>query len=131
MISAGEGSRWLVDGYTSTLLTRPRSDSWRLIKGARGSGYESRILRGLESEAARRGVQKIVLDARDNVTEFYRRHGYAVIGEAETPFGVIRPVRMVKSLLEIRQTFSLHTYLRSIRKSLISHSWTGNWLGHG
>ena len=120
-----------MDGYTSTPLTRPRSDLWRLIKGARGSGYESRILRGLESEAARRGVQKIVLDARDNVTEFYRRHGYAVIGEAETPFGVIRPVRMVKSLLEIRQTFSLHTYLRSIRKSLISHSWTGNWLGHG
>ena len=68
-------------------------------QSAHGSGYGSRILRGLEAEAARRGAQKIVLNARDNVTEFYRRHGYAVIGEAETLFGVIRHVRMVKSLL--------------------------------
>ena len=39
-------------------------------QSARGSGYESRILRGLEAEAVRRGAQKIVLNARDNVTEF-------------------------------------------------------------
>ena len=56
----------------------------------RGRGYGSRILQGLEAEAARRGAQKIVLNARDNVTEFYARRGYAVIGEAETFFGVVR-----------------------------------------
>ena len=35
---------------------------------------------------------------RDNVTEFYARHGYAVLGEAETLFGVIRHVRLPKAL---------------------------------
>jgi predicted GNAT family N-acyltransferase len=39
-----------------------------------------------------------VLNARDNVTEFYARHGYAVVGEAETLFGTIRHVRMAKIL---------------------------------
>jgi len=48
----------------------------------------------LEAAAACRGAQKIVLNARDNVTEFYARHDYAVIDEAETLFGVIRHVRM-------------------------------------
>ena len=63
-----------------------------------GRGYGHRILQGLEAEAARRGARKIVLNARDNVTEFYTKHGYAVIGEGETLFGVIRHVRMVKLL---------------------------------
>ena len=67
-------------------------------QSAHGSGYGSRILRGLEAKAARRGAQKIVLNGRDNVTEFYRRYGYAVIGEAETLFGVIRHLRMEKSV---------------------------------
>jgi len=52
----------------------------------RGRGYGSRILEGLEAEAALRGAQKIVLNARDNVTEFYAKHGYAVVGEAENAF---------------------------------------------
>ena len=67
-------------------------------ENARGRGYGSRILEGLEAEAARRGPQKLALNARDNVTEFYAKHGYAVVGEAETVFGTIRHVRMAKSL---------------------------------
>ena len=49
-------------------------------------------------EAARRGAQRLVLNARDNVTEFYAKHDYAVVGEAEMLFGVIRHVLMEKSL---------------------------------
>jgi predicted GNAT family N-acyltransferase len=64
----------------------------------RGRGYGHRILRALEAEAARRGARKIVLNARDNVTKFYTKHGYAVIGEGETLFGVVRHVRMEKLL---------------------------------
>jgi predicted GNAT family N-acyltransferase len=64
----------------------------------RGRGYGSRILEGLEAEAARRGTQKVVLNARDNATEFYARHGYAVVDEAEKLFGAIRHVWMAKSL---------------------------------
>ena len=67
-------------------------------ENARGRGYGSRILEGLEAEAARRGAQKLVLNARDNVTEFYAKHDYALVGEAETLFGVIRHVLMEKSL---------------------------------
>jgi hypothetical protein len=39
-----------------------------------------------------------VLNARDNVTEFYAKHGYEVVGEAETLFRAIRHVRMEKAL---------------------------------
>ena len=38
------------------------------------------------------------IGGRDNVTEFYAKHDYAVVGEAETLFGAIRHVRMAKSL---------------------------------
>ena len=50
----------------------------------RGRGYGGRILQALESEAGRRGARKIVLNSRENALEFYIRHGYRVIGEAET-----------------------------------------------
>jgi len=50
------------------------------------SRLRSRILEGLEAEAAHRGVQR------------YAKHGYAVVSEAETLFGAIRHVRMAKSL---------------------------------
>ena len=46
-------------------------------ENVRGRGYGSRILKGLEAEAARRGAKKVVLNARDSATEFYARHGYA------------------------------------------------------
>jgi predicted GNAT family N-acyltransferase len=55
-------------------------------------------LTGLEAEARGRGARKIVLNARDNIVEFYQKRGYDVIGDAETLFGVIRHVRMVKLL---------------------------------
>ena len=67
-------------------------------ENARGRGYGSRILQGLEAEATRRGAQKLVLNARDNVTEFYVKYGYAVVGETGTLFGAIRHVRMERSL---------------------------------
>jgi predicted GNAT family N-acyltransferase len=63
----------------------------------RGRGYGSRIL-GIGSRGSAPGAIKVVLNARDNLTEFYARHGYAIVGEAETLFGAIRHVRMAKSL---------------------------------
>ena len=42
-------------------------------------------------------LRRVVLsNARDNVTEFYAKHNYAVIAEAETLSGAIRHVRMEK-----------------------------------
>ena len=42
-------------------------------QNSRGRGYGNRILEGLKIEATRRGAQKVVLNARDNATEFYAR----------------------------------------------------------
>jgi N-acetylglutamate synthase-like GNAT family acetyltransferase len=39
-------------------------------ENARGGDYGRRILEGLEAEAARRRARKVVLNARDNATEF-------------------------------------------------------------
>jgi predicted GNAT family N-acyltransferase len=52
----------------------------------------------LEAEATRRGAQKLVLNARDNATEFYAKHGYVVVGEAERLFSAIRHIRTEKIL---------------------------------
>ena len=60
----------------------------------RGRGYGSRILGALEAARLSRGARKVVLNARENAMEFYARHGYAVVGEAETLSGAIRYVRM-------------------------------------
>jgi GNAT superfamily N-acetyltransferase len=68
-----------------------------VVENARGCGYGSRILNALETKARRHGARKIVLNARDNGVEFYRKRGYDLIGD-ETLFGVIRHVRMAKSL---------------------------------
>ena len=61
-------------------------------------GINDILLEALEAETRGRGARKIVLNARDNAAEFYRKRGYAIIGDAETLFGVIRHVRMTKSL---------------------------------
>ena len=69
-----------------------------VVENARGSGYGSRILDALEAEARATGARKIVLNARDNAVEFYRKRGYDLIGDAETLFAVIRHVRMATLL---------------------------------
>ena len=63
-----------------------------------GRGYGSAILAGLEAEARRLNVSQVVLNARDNAIVFYRKHGYATTGEADTLFESVRHVRMAKIL---------------------------------
>jgi predicted GNAT family N-acyltransferase len=57
----------------------PDEDQVRFMafdENARGRGSGRRILEGLEAEATRHGAQKLVLNARDNATEFYAKHDY-------------------------------------------------------
>src|SRR5438270_1270052 len=63
-----------------------------------GRGYGSAILAALEAEARQSKASHILLNARDNAIEFYRKHGYGIVGEAETLFGSARHVRMAKKL---------------------------------
>ena len=67
-------------------------------ENVQGRGYGSAILAALEAEARRLKTSQIVLNARDNAIEFYRKHGYGIVGEAETLFGSARHVRMAKKL---------------------------------
>lgn len=63
---------------------------------ARGRGYGRAILKELEKEAARRGACRILLNARENGAEFYRKSGYAIIGDGPTLFGQLRHFVMSK-----------------------------------
>lgn len=64
----------------------------------RNRGLGGRILRGLEDEARARRVARIVLNAREDASEFYLGHGYQVEGPGETLFDKVRHVRMRKNL---------------------------------
>src|SRR5216684_1883028 len=64
----------------------------------RDRGLGSRILSGLEDRARSDRVTGVVLNARDNTINFYRRHGYRVEGPADILFGEVRHFRMRKDL---------------------------------
>ena len=64
----------------------------------RNRGLGGRILRGLEDAARAWRVKCIVLNAREDASEFYMTHGYHVEGAGETLFGDVRHVRMRKNL---------------------------------
>ena len=67
-------------------------------ENVQGRCYGSAILAALEAEAARLQVSQILLNARDSGIEFYVRHGYVAVGEAETLFGAVRHVKMSKTI---------------------------------
>ena len=67
-------------------------------EGLRGRGLGGQILSGLEDHARAQRVTAMVLNARDNAVNFYRRHGYSVKGPADTLFGQVRHLRMRKDL---------------------------------
>ena len=58
---------------------------------ARGRGYGNLLLKALEAQAT--------ASQRSEGREFYALHWRVVVGEAQTLFGVIRPVRMEQILL--------------------------------
>ena len=64
----------------------------------RGLGVGRVIIKKLEELARARGVERIVLNARDNVLGFYRRFGYTVIGPGPTLFGKVKHSKMEKRL---------------------------------
>jgi N-acetylglutamate synthase-like GNAT family acetyltransferase len=62
-------------------LTAPGEAQLRYMavdEHARGCGYGGRILEALEAEARGRSAPEIVLNARDNAVEFYRKRGHGV-----------------------------------------------------
>ncbi|KPK40751.1 MAG: hypothetical protein AMJ69_01105 [Gammaproteobacteria bacterium SG8_47] len=64
----------------------------------RNQGIGTLILQQLEQQAHHWSIAKVVLNARTDVVEFYRRRGYQVSGKGETLFGSIAHVTMEKVL---------------------------------
>ena len=61
-------------------------------------GLGGRVLAGLEKRARARGATRVVLNARKPAISFYLKHGYNIVGPADTLFGAIEHVRMEKAL---------------------------------
>lgn len=63
-----------------------------------GKGLGKKVLLALEDKAVTLGINRIVLNARENAVNFYLQNGYHITGDAETLYGVIRHLRMEKKL---------------------------------
>ena len=61
-----------------------------------GKGIGKFILDELEKRVIKKGVKRIILHARDNAVKFYEKHGYNVVKESHTLFGVITHFLMEK-----------------------------------
>ena len=65
-----------------------------------GTGLGTQLIRELEAIAIKKGLQEIVLDARENAVSFYQSNGYTVTGPSYLLFGRIPHFRMRKKLLK-------------------------------
>jgi ribosomal protein S18 acetylase RimI-like enzyme len=65
---------------------------------SQGRGLGSLILCEFERRARAAGATSIVLNARDDAQRFYRKHGFVLVGPAETIFATVKHVRMRKDL---------------------------------
>lgn len=72
--------------------------SMAVKESEQGRGHGKKMLQWLETEAARRNMKHIVLDARDGAVEFYSKNGYVIEGDSYTLFGSIVHFRMKKIL---------------------------------
>ena len=64
----------------------------------RGYGVGTILLTELEAIARKQGASVVVLDARENAVSFYAGHGYQVIADGHTLYGVIHHKKMLKNL---------------------------------
>ena len=63
-----------------------------------GEGIGGKILNELEREARRKGAGYVVLNARENAVNFYKKHGYRIIEEGQLLFGSIKQFKMRKEI---------------------------------
>ena len=64
----------------------------------RGQGIGRQLLQAIEARAASLGLDKIVLNARENAVRFYQQAGYSIIKPAHTLYGVIPHFLMSRQL---------------------------------
>ncbi|RLF63293.1 MAG: GNAT family N-acetyltransferase [Thermoplasmata archaeon] len=66
----------------------------------RGKGIGTMMLAELEKKAREKGASYIILNARENAVDFYRKNGYDVVERTYTLFGSINHFKMRKFLDE-------------------------------
>ena len=64
----------------------------------KGKGLGSQIISALEDVARGRGIQRIILSARENALQFYKNNGYEIMIKTHLLFGEIQHWLMEKEL---------------------------------
>jgi len=63
-----------------------------------GKGIGSIIIKELEKIVVAKGAKRIIIHARDNAVEFYKKNGYQIVERSYTLFGVITHSLMEKKI---------------------------------
>ena len=63
-----------------------------------GKGLGNQIISALEDVARGKGIQRIILSARENALQFYKNNGYEIIERTHLLFGEIQHWQMRKEL---------------------------------
>ena len=63
-----------------------------------GKGLGSQIISALENVARRKGIQRIILSAREKALQFYKNNSYEIIEKTHLLFGEIQHWLMSKEL---------------------------------
>jgi len=63
-----------------------------------GQGLGSQIISVLEDVSRGKGIQKIILSARENALQFYKNNGYEIVKKTHLLFGEIQHWLMKKEL---------------------------------
>ena len=63
-----------------------------------GKGIGSIVLKELEIIVQTKGAKRIIIHSRSNAVEFYKKHGYQVVEQSYTLFGVIPHFLMDKKI---------------------------------
>ena len=67
-------------------------------EGYRRRGIGSMMLRRLEEMAKEKGAEYIILNARENAVNFYKKNGYSIIEKSYVLFNEIQHYKMMKIL---------------------------------
>lgn len=82
--------------FNSTVEAQIRSMA--VTKENQGKKIGSLLVNFLEKKAREKGIQKIILDARENAIEFYKANGYEVYEKSYLLFNTIQHYKMSKLL---------------------------------
>ena len=63
-----------------------------------GKGIGSIVLKELEIIVIAKGARRIIIHSRSSAVEFYKKHGYQVVEQSYTLFGVIHHFLMEKKI---------------------------------